>query len=67
MELIYPWFQEHNTEDSGVIGICFITQTVKEMKLVCGNGIKEEDLETEADTKWRKELMALELVVLILS
>lgn len=45
----------------GLLVICSITWTVKETKLIFGKVIKEEDLEREADTKWRKKLIALKL------
>lgn len=49
-------------ETHGLLVVCFITWIVKEVKLVCRNIIQEEYLEREADTKWWKKLMALELM-----
>lgn len=67
MEPIYPWFQDYNMGDPWVIGCLFHHMTVKEMKLVSGKILDEENLEREVDTKWRKKMMALELIVPILS
>lgn len=54
-------------ESHGLLAGCFTTWAKKEMKLISGEIMREEDLKEDTDIGGRRKLMAFKLIVPVLS